>query len=897
MHDLLQRDIDWLYGLLDEVAPTTPTEAIAREAARAMTETSSTSSLREGADAAIASLSGASLEDIRAVLKRLTIRFHLRNKAEQHHIVRINRHRERQSTSDAPRAESIAYAVRELAEAGRGADEVRDLLGKLDIQPTLTAHPTEVRRRAILTKQWTIAQLLQEYDDPESTPTERTRTESRVRQLLAILLRTDEVRAERLDVLDEVRNGIIHLTGVIWEALPSIHRDMAEAFEHAYGQKLECPVFLRYRSWIGGDRDGNPNVTAEITARALELYREAARELWLDALGRLRQELSISSRRAPILPALVEDLEREAARAPLPVEVMRHHQHEPLRTKILYMMRKLDRSGDARYASGAIIADLELLREALHHAGLPEVADRARIADLLIAAHSFGLHLASLDIRQHSAIHEAAVADLLRAAGVSKDYASLDEDQRVALLERELETDRPLTGPGAVLADGTREVLDVFRFMARTITEEPRSIGSYVISMTHGVSDLLEMLVLMRETGLWRRTGADRVESALDLSPLFETVADLEGSEGLLRGLLASPAYAAQLRARGGFQEIMLGYSDSNKDGGYWAANWRLYRAQRDLARVCDEQGVDVRFFHGRGGTVARGGGRAQRAIMASPPESRSGRIRFTEQGEVITFRYAQPALARRHLEQIVGALLASASGAVKRTESSEAQIEALMDSLSARSMEIYRELIDDPVTWEWFTTRSPVKHIGELPIASRPVSRAGGDMRFENLRAIPWVFAWTQMRFNVPGWFGLGTAFDDLVLQDEERLALCQRAYRQAGFFRVFIDNAQQEMARARLAIATWYIDHETADLARRLTEEFDRAERAVLAITAQDALLDNNPVIQESICQRNPDTDVLNAIQIELLRRFDAEPTPELHDVILLSVNAIAAAMQSTG
>jgi len=307
---------------------------------------------------------------------------------------------------------------------------------------------------------------------------------------------------------------------------------------------------------------------------------------------------------------------------------------------------------------------------------------------------------------------------------------------------------------------------------------------------------------------------------------------------------------------------------------------------------------VDLRLFHGRGGTVARGGGRAQRAILSSPPESRSGRIRFTEQGEVITFRYAMTALATRHLEQIVGATLTSTS----RSEEAESQdadvMETLMDELSAESMRAYRALINDSETWAWFVSNSPVGHIGELPIASRPVSRAGGDeLRFDDLRAIPWVFAWTQMRFNVPGWYGVGQAFEKLVLNDHQRLEACRRAYEADGYFRIFIDNAQQEMARARLPMARWYTAGRAPDLAGRLGEEFERAERAILEITGQSALLDNNPVIQESIRQRNPDTDVLNAIQIELLRRHAESPDPDLEEVILLSVNGIAAAMQSTG
>jgi phosphoenolpyruvate carboxylase len=387
------------------------------------------------------------------------------------------------------------------------------------------------------------------------------------------------------------------------------------------------------------------------------------------------------------------------------------------------------------------------------------------------------------------------------------------------------------------------------------------------------------------------------------VTPLFETVDDLAGAPAVMRALFAEPAYAAHLAARERFQEIMLGYSDSNKDGGYWTANWRLYHAQDELARLCAESDVDLRFFHGRGGTVARGGGRAHRAILASPPSSGTGRIRFTEQGEVISFRYASPALARRHLEQIVNAMIrvrARASVRAPADAPAADDLGKLMDALADRSRAAYRALIDDAAFWPWFVEQSPVRHIGELPIASRPVSRTGGELQFENLRAIPWVFAWTQMRYAVPGWYGLGAAFEELVLSDAAALEQCRLAYRAGGQFRAVIDNAQQEMARARLAVARWYAGESGGGFHAVIAAEFERAERAVLAVTGQAALLDNNPVIQESIRARNPDTDLLNALQVELLRRWREAPEPEQADlraVVLLSVNALAAAMQSTG
>ncbi len=893
MTDPLHRDIDWLHGLLDEVAPATPTEAIVREVASAMT---SEDRDRDGA----MRLAGISVEEFGAVLKRLTMRFHLRNKAEQHHIVRVNRQREREATAEKPRSESIAETIGNLAKNGAPLERALGLIGDLDIQPTLTAHPTEVRRQAILQKQGAIGDCLEGFGDEGLTNAGRTRLESKVRQTLALQLATDEIRSQRLSVLDEVRNGLFHLSGVIWETVPVIHRDLAEALRATYSAddaSQAIPAIVQYRTWIGGDRDGNPNVTARVTAEAIAMLRAAAVERWDEALALLFEDLSVSSRRAPILRELLDDLEAEESIDPLPADEAEHLEHEPLRRKILHMLRRLHATDGDRYTTARMVADLDLLARALRHAGLAEVADKARLADMLVSARAFGLRLASIDIRQHSDRHESAVAELLRIAGVDAAYGSLDEESRIALLERELLTDRPLLGRSGMVSAETREVLDVLTLVADVRRDEPDAIGSYVISMTHDVSDLLEMLVLLREVGLWSRDSEGDVVSGLDIAPLFETVADLEGAEPLLERLFQSEAYSAHLRARGRFQEIMLGYSDSNKDGGYWMANWRLYRAQRDIARVCDRHGVDLRFFHGRGGSVARGGGRAHRAIRSAPPEGRSGRIRFTEQGEVITFRYAMTELARRHLEQIVGAVLSASAARGDTPNEDTSGIEPLMDELSALTMRTYRDLIDRPAFWDWFVERSPVRHIGDLQIASRPVSRSGGALTFDSLRAIPWVFSWTQMRFNVPGWYGIGTAFDSLVLNDAEQLDRCRREYQAGGFFRVFIDNAQQEMARARLAIARWYVGEAHDELLGLLTGEFERAREAVLAITGQAELLDNNPVIKQSIAERNADTDVLNTIQIELLRRYRESEDPALQQLILLSVNGLAAAMQSTG
>ena len=833
------------------------------------------------------------MDRIDAILKLLTIRFHLRNKAEQLHITRVNRERELNATEDLPRPESLAEAIRILASGGVSLDRVLETLAELDIQPTLTAHPTESRRRSVIAKQDRIAELLVIRNSGELATSERKELESDVRQTLSLLMATDEIRSRRLDVIDEVRNGIHYLAGSIWSAIPGLYRDLADAIEDCYGDRVDLPVILRYRSWIGGDRDGNPYVTAERSAIAFAEMREIALEQHHQMLEDLHGELSLSSRRVAVDPKLTQSIEQDESDLPLDPMSIRHLEREPFRIKLSHMQMRL---GTSEYDVNRYIDDLMTIQDALRYAKLDETADRGGIIDALVAARTFGFHLAALDIRQHSHVHEVAVKELFEIAGVSDDYAALEESQRRLLLEAELTTARPLLAHGQNLSPETQELLEGLKVFAEAIDRDPDSVGTYIISMAHDVSDVLEVLILLREAGLWTIVNGT-VHSPIDVAPLFETVDDLDRAGEILTAMLENPAYKLHLQARDRFQEIMLGYSDSNKDGGYWAANWRLHVAQQDLARIAQDAGVSFRFFHGRGGTVARGGGRANRAILASPPETRNGRIRFTEQGEVISFRYAMPEIAHRHLEQIVNAMILATTNAGDQPDPDK-QMMGLMNDLANHSRSTYRELIDDDSFWPIFIDRSPVLHIGDLPIASRPVSRSGSEVTFENLRAIPWVFAWTQMRYNVPGWYGTGSAFDQLVLQDETMLNQCKTAYTDGGYFRAFIDNAQQEMARARLEVAGWYTDDCNQQFHQGLAKEFRLAERAVLAITGQKQLLDNNKVIQQSIHERNSDTDVINAIQVELLQRWrDGNNDQQLKTLILLSVNALAAAMQSTG
>lgn len=901
-----QETVQYLTGLLDSVLgqerPDLPWGTAQHAAALCARDES------EGLDDAAASLKELDDREIGGVLAALTLRFHLINKAEQLTIARINRERERSADKDKPRVESIAEAIHRLKASGRSLDDVLELLTKLDIQPTLTAHPTEARRRTVLRKQQQIIEHINTLQQTNPTPNERGDAQAKLERMILVLMGTDDVRTERLKVLEEVRNGLYFLAGSIWDTVPVLYADIQTALLDAYGTcPNELPIVLRYRSWIGGDRDGNPSVTSQITRQTLAMMRHEAVRLHTAALWELRDYLSLSSRRVTIPDELRASIEEDLTAFPglLDGDTLRHLSHEPFRVKIQAMLARMATvlTDTPRYDTDRYIQDLHLLSRSLASAGLGRLAHEGQLNNLLLRARTFGFHLASLDVRQHSARHEQAIDELFKSASVHDEYASLNESDRINLLQRELMHPRPLANLDTELSEIARDALDTFAVCREAKQRDPLSIGSVVVSMTHEVSDLLETLVLMKEAGLYR-SSREGVSSDVDLVPLFETILDLKRSPELMQLLFTSSAYEPQLRARGMFQEMMLGYSDSNKDGGYLMANWSLHAGQAALAEVCKEHGVDFRFFHGRGGTVGRGGGRANRAILATPSIARSPRLRMTEQGEVISFRYALPAIARRHLEQIIGAmLLASPSGPTQTPAEHGAEPDRahndLLAGLSQRSMERYRELVEHQGFWEWYTASTPIEHISHLPIASRPVSRAGGVSGIDNLRAIPWVFAWTQIRGNIPGWFGIGTAISEACAAGGE--AQLQRLFSDWPFFRSLIENAELELARVRPAILNLYAKQSGNQeaVSRMILDELDLSIDSVLRITQTEKLMSKREVIARTIRDRNPHADVIHLLQLELMQRArDAGQVDErLRRLLFLSINGIAAAMQSTG
>lgn len=849
------------------------------------------------------------------LLRAFTSFFHLINKAEQQEIIRINRSREKSLKRGEARPDSILESIYHVKELGFTLEEADKLLNSLDIQPTLTAHPTEARRRSILYIQKQIADSLAELSPGDLTPLEEQHVISTIYNYIVLLLNTDDVRSTKITVKDEVKNGLYFFISTIWDLIPDIVIDMEDSLHEVYDQPISLSAPVKYRTWIGGDRDGNPKVTTEVTRFALVEQRNTAVELYKRSLLNLRRELSISDRQTNVPEYFRQNVMEEIEKLKLAESITSTYQHEIYRLKINCILKKLNTalldfddnlllSNPNSYSTKEFKADLELIRKALLDSGYEQIAEKGLLRRILAQVNAFGLSLTALDIRQHSAVFGATVDELLRHASVTRNYLGLNEEQKVNILMQELSNPRPLISLNSPISDDSKSLLTSLNLVRKAIQMDPSTIGSLIISMTHHVSHLLEAVLLCKETGLWQYNEGN-VISMLDVVPLFETIDDLERSHVLMEELYNNPIFEMQLKARGYFQEIMLGYSDSNKDGGYWMANWALHKAQKNLARVSASNNIGLRLFHGRGGTVGRGGGRANQAVIALPPECHNGRIRFTEQGEVISFRYANKLIAKRHLEQVVNAMVKSTANFKKNLHlkkiAPEETYQNVMEKISKSSMKSYRDLIDRKDFWPWYISVTPIEHISHLPIASRPISRKSSkEVDFDSLRAIPWVFAWTQIRYNVPGWYGLGTAFSDALKSGEISVEEVQKLFEEWDFFKAIVNNAQREMGRASLTTSEIYGQISESPIHDEICKEFDRSREMIITICKKKELLDGNTVIQKSIQLRNPYTDVLNLLQHEMMLRWnkgdEAEREP-LKNLLFTSINGIAAAMQSTG
>ncbi len=852
-----------------------------------------------------------------AVLKAFTTYFQLINLAEEQQRVRVLRERMAQAQLEKrPMRETIAAAVQALKADGMQPYEMRQMLNDLLIMPVFTAHPTEAKRRTILLKLQGLARQLHDLDYSVLLPSEETAILDAIRETLVALWQSDENRERRPTVLDEVRQGLYFFETTLFELVPKIYFELSRALEEAWpDESFAIPAFLRYGSWMGGDRDGNPFVTLEVTEAALREQKGQALKLYAQAVENLYGHLSVAKTRMgfsqPFLDSLAEDMKLVSGDE---LEVLERFALEPYRQKSILIYRRLmatmrqneqawgHETDDPRAYpdAGTFIRDLELIQESLRQNNGWRLAD-GRFATLVQQARIFGFHLATLDVRQHSDRHRDAMAEIYARYHPGTDYRALSEADKVAWLVEEIRGQRPLTAQ-LNFSESTNETIALFRLI-QTAQERvgPQAIQTYIISMTTSVSHMLEVLLLAKDAGLFGKIG---------VVPLFETIEDLKNAAAVMEQMFETPIYREHLALRGNSQQIMIGYSDSNKDGGYLRANWMLYEAQQHLAQVCDAHKMRLTLFHGRGGSIGRGGGPANRAILAQPPGSIKARIKVTEQGEVISNRYSNEVIAHRHLEQLVNAVLLTSG---KRPDyPKEAEWAAVMEETSARAEVHYRALIQNPAFLRYFNETTPLDQINQLNIGSRPAKRKATS-GVSDLRAIPWVFAWSQSRVNLPGWYGLGAGIDswlgetgdDKAVGDEStnRLQLLQEMYAEWPFFRTVIDRAQVSMRRADMPIASLYADltdeSVRAAVFARIQDEYARTERVILSITGQAALLDNEEWLQRSINLRNPYIDPLNYIQAALIKHIRNEPesAEALLPVLLLSVNGVAAGLQGTG
>ena len=831
---------------------------------------------------------------------------HSSNIAEDVHQNR--RRRAHAFAGSPPQVGSIDAALARVAGAGVPAEGLAHWLSEALVSPVLTAHPTEVQRKSILDCEREIVRLLMWRDRTPLTPDETREFETGLYRQVLALWQTAMLRLSKLQVGDEIDNGLAYYRYTFLDELPRLYADLARGIACTFDAgEPALPAFLRMGSWIGGDRDGNPFVVAATLDYALRAQAGVALEHYLDMVHRLGGELSLSAR-------LVQPTAELLALAAAAHDTNPHRADEPYRQALVGIYARLaatsvvlsgrpparaphaDRPPYA--AAEEFLADLATIGASLATHGAHLLALR-RLAPLQCAVEVFGFHLASLDLRQNADVHETVIADLLARAGVEPDYGALPEGARVELLARELATPRPLYSPHLNYAARTSSELAILTRAAGAHRQfGPVAVPNYVISKCQSVSDLLEVGVLLKEVGLVQGDAL-----AVNIVPLFETIEDLAQCGTIMRAAFALPLYRQWLLGRNDWQEVMLGYSDSNKDGGYLAANWALYRAEMRLVDAFREHRVKLRLFHGRGGTVGRGGGPSYEAILAQPSGSVTGGLRITEQGEIIASKYSDPELGRRNLEALVAATMEASLVDVEQIGARAPVYHEALDALAAHAYTAYRALVyDTPEFLAYFRASTPIAEIAELNIGSRPASRTG-SARIEDLRAIPWVFSWGQCRLMLPGWYGFGAAVRTWLAGTTDGLALLREMYTGWPFFRSVLSNMAMVLAKTDLAVASRYAELVPDAAVReavfaRIAAEHRATVGHLLAITEDSALLDAQPGLARSIRNRFPYLDPLNHLQVELLRRYRGGQTDErTKRAIHLTINGLAAGLRNSG
>jgi len=875
---------------------------------------------------------GQSPETTERIIRAFSIYFSLVNIAEEDLYYRWRR---AQVSSGEPLwVGSFDRTLRNLRAEGVTAAELERLLSEISYIPVFTAHPTEARRRTTMENQRRVFRTADQLNHPRIGAAERRLLIEELEGHIQILWRTNEVRVKQPQVRDEIKYGLFYFEESLFEAIPIAYRFLEKAVRRSYGTlpdgslPMRIPAFLRFGSWIGGDRDGNPNVTPEVTALACRLAMQQVLREYLRRVSRLRNVLTHSSLMCQPSEDFLASLEAENSIAPAVFQgSMDRYETEPYRRKLQIMLFRLKETmatvdrrlkGEAAilpvssaYAGAEdLLRDLRAIHDSLVSHGERNIAGR-ELTDLIRLVETCGFHLHHLDVRQESGVHSRTVAAVLAQTGAEPDYESLDEPSRLEILGRLIDRpELPKIDYDALDEESrdTLRVFDVIREMRREVGTE--GIGTYVISMTHAASHVLEVLLLGRVTALAGRSDGDAF-CHLRIAPLFETIEDLLHVDEVLNDLLGNACYQRMLAANGNIQEVMLGYSDSCKDGGILASSWNLYEAQKKIVAITDRFGVRCQLFHGRGGTVGRGGGPTHESILAQPPATVQGRIKFTEQGEVLSYKYSNVETAVYEIGMGATGLILASRSLIREPIRDRDDYRATMNELAALGEDAYRDLVDrTPGVLDYFYEATPVQEIGFLNIGSRPSHRRKSDRSKSSIRAIPWVFGWGQSRHTLPAWYGIGAALERWRGDDPERLELLQRMHAEWPFFRSLLSNTQMALTKADMHTAAEYArlcsDRELANAVfARIQDEYTRTVSEVLLVSRLDMLMDETPLLALSLQRRNPYLDPLNSIQIHLLRESRGAEESRAEDdaenpwmsPLLRSINAIAAGMRNTG
>ena len=830
------------------------------------------------------------LDSKHVLIKAFSNYFQLINIAEDLQRIRVIRQREAKGTL----RESIVNAIRALKDNGKTADEIRSLLEQTRLRLVLTAHPSEAKRQEILVILRQIARMMEMRDQHNLLPRELRKLERNLAEEVEELWQTRQVRASKKQVSDEVDFGIYFIRSVIIDVVIDIYEDLQLALERYYPEEdwSDLPPVLRYASWIGGDRDGNPNVTTDVTLQTLATLRETARQIYLEEIEALTQNLTQDTNQFGVSKQL-----RKAVDAHFPGGA--RYPGEAYRQMLAIIRHRLQE--DHYQSSRELLRDLLLIQDSLKaHRG--KRAAMGAVQRLVRKARLFGLHLVPLEVREDANLHVAALDELFNHYGIVQNYSSLSEDDKQALLTAEIRNRRPLfPNDISVVTETSQSIIRTWRMIADAQARyDAIVIDTVIASMASQPSDVLAMLLFAREVG---------IDNDVYIVPLFETIDDLYHSPAIMEALFENAEYRKHLVARAGKrglrQQVMIGYSDSSKDGGYLASNWNLYNAQRILTQKCVEHGVSLELFHGRGGSIGRGGGPTNRAILSQPSESLHGGVKITEQGEVIAYRYSNRGIGHRHLNQVMNAVLIGMGLQERRhVPSSYYDVMAHLSDLSKRYYRMF--VYESDGFLDYWQQATPISELARMQISSRPAKRQakGG---FSAMRAIPWMFSWMQSRAIVPSWFGLGTAFKTYIEEESNGARTLREMYGSWSFFNALIDNAQLDVAKADMGIAELYASLvEPAELRQRffswIKDEHRLSSEMIVCVTEQDDLLTNMSAIKTSIERRNPYVDPLNFMQVALLRELrqldegDARWRPTL-DATLATINGIAAGMKTTG